>query len=181
MSFHLFVTFKSPAHGNCQDSNGGHDRMLILFFTISNRIGVYIASILSTTFFMSYFLIFWSSRSATLSGTTATAFTLAFQSALAQIGTVLGPQLFEQKWAHNRHRNSFIIGAVLTIVAFLGSLWTWYSTRNIEYDAMRVRREILKARAEGKVHHSDKSLRRGSFSRGSDGTRRRKPRPLRFK
>lgn len=127
----------------------------ILFFTITDRIGIYIACILSTVFFNSYYLIFWSWRSATLSGSTATAFTLAFQSGLAQIGIIVGPQLFPAKWAFNRYKYSFAIAAAFTIVAFFSSIWTWYLTRNIEYDVMRVRRKILKARAEGRVHHED--------------------------
>ncbi|KAJ4177958.1 hypothetical protein NW767_014978 [Fusarium falciforme] len=122
----------------------------IVFFTISNRIGIYMACILSNAFFNGYYLIFWAWRSATLSGSTATAFTLAFQSGPPQIGVIVGPQLFPSKWAYNRYKNSFEIAGAFTIVSFLANLWTWWLTRNTEYDVVRVRREILKARAEGK-------------------------------
>lgn len=127
----------------------------VVFFTVSDRIGIYMACILSNAFFNGYYLIFWAWRSATLSGSTAAAFTLAFQSGLAQVGVIVGPQLFPSKWAYNRYKNSFAIAGAFTIVSFLANLWTWWLTRNTEYDVMRVRREILKARAGGKVLASD--------------------------
>ncbi|EEU38419.1 uncharacterized protein NECHADRAFT_55457, partial [Fusarium vanettenii 77-13-4] len=127
----------------------------IVFFTVSDRVGIYIACILSNAFFNGYYLIFWAWRSATLSGSTAAAFTLAFQSGIAQVGVIVGPQLFPSKWAYNRYKNSFAIAGAFTIVALFGNLWTWWLTRNTEYDVMRIRREILKARAEGKVLAGD--------------------------
>ncbi|WAO91421.1 Hypothetical protein NCS54_00889100 [Fusarium falciforme] len=126
---------------------GGMVACLIVFFTISNRIGIYMACILSNAFFNGYYLIFWAWRSATLSGSTATAFTLAFQSGLAQIGVIVGPQLFPSKWAYNRYKNSFAIAGAFTIVSFLANLWTWWLTRNTEYDA-----GAFQWRQGGRVH-----------------------------
>ncbi|KAH8892475.1 high-affinity nicotinic acid transporter [Thozetella sp. PMI_491] len=127
----------------------------VLFFTISNRVGIYISCILGTVFYQSYFIPFWAWRSATLSGSTGTAFTLGLQSGIAQLGGVVGPQLFQSSWAYNGYKNSFAIAAACIIAAWVGNLWTWWLTRNTEYDVMRVRRKILKARAEGKTLAGD--------------------------
>ena len=48
----------------------------VLFFTISDRTGIYIACVLGNLFYQSYFSPFWAWRSATLVGSTGTAFTL---------------------------------------------------------------------------------------------------------
>ncbi|TDZ27531.1 MFS transporter prlL [Colletotrichum sidae] len=122
----------------------------VLFFTITDRYGIYISCILGTLFYQSYFIPFWAWRSATLSGST-----LGLQSGIAQLGGVIGPQLFQSRFAHNGYKTSFAIAAATTIASFLGNLWTWWLTRNTEYDVMRVRRKILKARRLGKVNFDD--------------------------
>ena len=127
----------------------------ILFFTLHSRVGIYVACILGLLFYQTYFPTFWAWRSATLSGTTGTAFTLGLQSGIAQLGGVVGPQLFQSKWAHDGYRVSFGIAAAFTIAAFFSNIWTWYLTRNTEYDVMRVRRKANKARKEGLVVAGD--------------------------
>lgn len=127
----------------------------VLFFTITNRYGIYMSCILGTLFYQSYFIPFWAWRSATLSGSTGTAFTLGLQSGIAQLGGVIGPQLFQSRFAYNGYKTSFAIAAATTIASFVGNLWTWWLTRNTEYDVMRVRRKILKARKLGKVNFDD--------------------------
>ncbi|KAK0376032.1 high-affinity nicotinic acid transporter [Colletotrichum limetticola] len=127
----------------------------VLFFTITNRYGIYISCILGTLFYQSYFIPFWAWRSATLSGSTGTAFTLGLQSGIAQLGGVIGPQLFQSKFAYNGYKTSFAIAAATTIASFVANLWTWWLTRNTEYDVMRVRKKILKARKLGKVNFDD--------------------------
>lgn len=44
--------------------------MFVLFFTVSNRGGIYAACILGTAFYSVYFIPFWAWRSSTLKGTT---------------------------------------------------------------------------------------------------------------
>ena len=127
----------------------------VLFFTVNSRIGIYISCILGTLFHQSYFIPFWAWRSATLSGSTGTAFTLGLQSGVAQLGGVVGPQLFQSRWAYNGYKNSFAIAAAMVIAAFFANLWTWWLTRNTEYDVMRVRRIILKSRKEGRANFED--------------------------
>jgi hypothetical protein len=127
----------------------------ILFFTVHSRVGIYIACILGTLFYQSYFPTFWAWRSATLSGSTGTAFTLGLQSGIAQLGGVVGPQLFQQKWSHNNYRTSFGIAASFILAGWLSNIWTWWLTRNTEYDVMRIRRLANKARKHGKVVAGD--------------------------
>ncbi|KAF2829730.1 high-affinity nicotinic acid transporter [Ophiobolus disseminans] len=127
----------------------------VLFFTISNRTGIYIACVLGNLFYQSYFSPFWAWRSATLIGSTGTAFTLGLQSGIAQLGGVVGPQLFQSKWAHNGYKTSFAIAAAFTIAGWVSNLWTWWLTRNTEYDVMRVRRLANQARKEGRTNTED--------------------------
>ncbi|KAK2054866.1 high-affinity nicotinic acid transporter [Colletotrichum caudatum] len=144
----------------------------VLFFTITDRHGIYISCILGTLFYQSYFIPFWAWRSATLSGSTGTAFTLGLQSGIAQLGGVVGPQLFQSRFAYNGYKTSFAIAAATTMASFLANLWTWWLTRNTEYDVMRVRRKILKARRVGKVNFDD-DIRVFEERRFYDGLKRR--------
>lgn len=127
----------------------------VLFFTISSPGGIYAACVLGTLFYQTYFIPFWSWRSATLKGTTGTAFTLGLQNCIGQVGGVIGPQLFVSKWAYNRYKNSFAIAGSAIIAAFFTNLWTWWLTRNTEYDVMRVARLRRKARREGRIYAED--------------------------
>lgn len=60
--------------------------MFILFFTVESRGGIYAACVLGTMFYAVYFIPFWAWRSSSLTGMTGTAFTLAFQSCVGQVG-----------------------------------------------------------------------------------------------
>ena len=83
---------------------------------------------------------------------TGTAFTLAFQSCIGQVGGVVGPQLFQSKFAHNGYKTSFAICAAATIIGWAANLWTWWLTRNVEWDVRRVRRLRITAGKEGIVY-----------------------------
>ncbi|KAK1594598.1 high-affinity nicotinic acid transporter [Colletotrichum navitas] len=133
----------------------------VLFFTITGRYSIYISCILDTLFY----------QSATLSGSTCTAFILGLQSGIAQLGGLIGPQLFQSKFAYNGCKTSFAIAAATTVASFLANLWTWWLTRNTEYDVMRVRRKILKARKAGKINFDD-SIRVFEERRPYDGFKR---------
>ncbi|KAI5357633.1 Putative MFS transporter superfamily [Septoria linicola] len=124
----------------------------VLFFTISSKIGIYIACVLGTMFYSVYFIPFWAGRSSTLKGMTGSAFALAFQSCVGQVGGVIGPQLFQSKWAHNGYRTSFAICAAAIIEAWAFNLWAWWLTRNVEWDVRRIRRLRIRAEKEGRVH-----------------------------
>lgn len=87
-----------------------------------------------------------------MSGSTGAAFAIGLQSSVAQLGAAVGPQLFPSKWAYNGYRNSFIIGFAIVFAALATNLWTWWLTRNIERRVVQVRREILRARKEGRAY-----------------------------
>jgi sugar phosphate permease len=127
----------------------------VLFFTISSRAGIYVACILGTMFNQAYFIPFWAWRSATLKGSTGTAFTLGLQNCVGQVGGVIGPQIFRQKWAHNRYKNSFAIAASAIIAAGFANMLTWWLTRNVELDVMRITRLRRQAKREGRVFAED--------------------------
>lgn len=91
-----------------------------------------------------------------IAGSTGTAFTLGLQSGIAQLGGVVGPQLFQSKQAHNGYKTNFAIAAAFTIAGWVSNLWTWWLTRKTEYDVMRVRRLVAnQAKKDGRVSAGD--------------------------
>jgi hypothetical protein len=139
----------------------------IILASTRDKYAVYIACVFGTMFYSVYFIPFWackyrllksykamlmiSGRSSTLSGTTGTAFTLAFQSCVGQVGGVIGPQLFQSKYAYNGYKIPFAICAAAIGAGWLASVWTWYLTRNVEYDVQRIRRLRIKAEKGGNM------------------------------
>ncbi|KAK2798710.1 hypothetical protein FQN50_008748 [Emmonsiellopsis sp. PD_5] len=112
-------------------------------------------------------------RSSSLIGTTGTAFTLAFQSCVGQVGGVIAPQLFQARFAYNGYRTPFAICAAAIGAACLANLWTWWLTRNVEWDVRRVRRLRIKEEREGRVLvgedvrvFEERVVYRGWFGRG---------------
>lgn len=100
-------------------------------------------------------LTFHSGRSSTLKGMTGTAFTLAFQSCVGQVGGVVGPQLWQSKYSYNGYKTPFAICAAAIIAGWIANLWTWWLTRNVEWDVKRIRRLRIKAKKEGYVYGED--------------------------
>ena len=135
---------------------GGALVFFIILATSSNKYVIYTACIFGTMFYSVYFIPFWAWRSSTLAGSTGTAFTLAFQSCVGQVGGVVGPQLFQSKYAHNGYKVPFAISAVAIGVGWLGSCFTWYLTRNVEHDVKRIRRlRIETEKKTGRVYAGD--------------------------
>ncbi|KAL2825795.1 major facilitator superfamily domain-containing protein [Aspergillus cavernicola] len=130
----------------------------ILFFTLNTRGGLYTACVLSQFFSNSYYVPYWSWRTATMSGATGAAFAIGLQSSIAQLGAVVGPQIFQSKWAYNRYRNSFMIGFCFVAAALVSNLWTWWLTRDIERRVVEVRRGALRARNEGKAYTGERDI-----------------------
>jgi len=127
----------------------------LVFCTVSNHAGVYVACIFGTMFYSVYFIPFWAWRSSSLIGSTGTAFALAFQSCVGQVGGVIGPQLFREKWAYNGYKTSFAICAAAIGAGLFANLWTWWLTRNIEWDVRRIRRLRIKAAKKGDLYVED--------------------------
>jgi nitrate/nitrite transporter NarK len=86
---------------------------------------------------------------------TGTAFTLAFQSCIGQVGGVVGPQLFLSKYTYNGYKVPFAVCAACVIVGWIANLWTWYLTRNVEEGVRRIRRLRIKAEKEGRIFGED--------------------------
>ncbi|KAL4885884.1 putative vitamin H transporter [Aspergillus karnatakaensis] len=130
----------------------------ILFFTLSNRGGLYTACVLSQFFINSYYVPYWAWRSATLTTATGAAFAIGLQSSIAQLGSVVGPQIFQSKWAHNRYRNSFIIGFCFAAAALVSNLWTWWLTHDIERNVLQVRKGALRERKRGQAYSGERDI-----------------------
>ncbi|KAH8661599.1 permease of the major facilitator superfamily [Tricladium varicosporioides] len=127
----------------------------IILASTRDKYAVYVSVVFGTMFYSVYFIPFWAWRSATLEGTTGTAFTLAFQSCVGQVGGVIGPQLFQSKYAHNGYKVPFAICAAAIGLGGVASAWTWWLTRNVEWDVRRIRRLRIKAERNGEVFASD--------------------------
>lgn len=134
----------------------------LIFFVIlastTNAPAVYTACVLGQTFYSVYFIPFWAWRSATLQGATGTAFTLGFQSSIGQIGGVIGPQLFRQKYAYIGYKTPFAICAAAIGASWIANCWTWWLTKEVEEDVLRVRRERIRAGRSGEVYVGDDVL-----------------------
>lgn len=123
---------------------------IVLCLPVS-RSATYSACVLGTAFYFTYFVPFWAWRSATLTGSTGTAFTLALQTSLAQVGGVIAPQVFPSRWAGDGYKKSFIVCSVSVAAAAASNAWLWYLTRASEKDVQLVRRLRIEAERGGRV------------------------------
>lgn len=127
----------------------------ILLAALSAKGAIYAACVLGTLFYSVWFIPFWAWRSATLKGATGAAFGLAFQNCVGQVGGVIGPQLFQSKYAYNGYKVPFSICAGAVGASWLATLWAWWLTRDLEWDVRRIRRLRIKAEREGAVYADD--------------------------
>lgn len=134
---------------------GGTLVFFIILASTTNKYAVYIACVFGTMFYSVYFIPFWAWRPSTLTGTTGTAFTLAFQSCVGQVGGVIGPQLSQSQYAHNGYKVPFAICAAAIGGGWLASAWTWWLTRNVEWDVRRIRRLRIRAEKQGRIFAED--------------------------
>jgi nitrate/nitrite transporter NarK len=82
---------------------------------------------------------------------------MGLQSAVSNVGTVVSPHFFQSEWAYNGYRNSFVICIVLVVAAQVVNLYTWWLTRKVERQVLRVRREVLRSKKQGREYdgHND--------------------------
>ncbi|KAL2278350.1 hypothetical protein FJTKL_14459 [Diaporthe vaccinii] len=123
---------------------------IVLCLPVS-RSATYAACVLGTAFYFTFFVPFWAWRSATLTGSTGTAFTLALQTSVAQVGGVIAPQVFPSKWAGDGYKKSFIVCSACVAAAAASNAWLWYLTRALEKEVQRVRRLRIEAERGGRV------------------------------
>lgn len=69
---------------------------------------------------------------------------------LGQIGGVIGPQLFQSRFAHNGYKTPFSVCAAFVGASWIFTLSTWRLTRTNENDVQSVKRERIKV---GKLGH----------------------------
>ncbi|KAE8153085.1 major facilitator superfamily domain-containing protein [Aspergillus avenaceus] len=127
----------------------------ILLTVLTSRVGIYIACVLGNMFYSVYFIPFWAWRTSSLKGTTGAAFTLAFQSCVGQVGGVIGPQLFQSRFAYNGYKTPFAICAGVIGAACVANGWTWWLTRNVEWDVRRIRRLRIQEQRQGRIYADD--------------------------
>ncbi|KAL4987467.1 major facilitator superfamily domain-containing protein [Aspergillus falconensis] len=106
----------------------------ILLAVLDSKVGIYITCIFGTMSYAVYFIPFWACT-LSLKGMTGSAFTLAFQSCVGQVGGT-----------------PFAICAAVVGVAWLTNGWTWWLTLNVEYDVLCVRRLRIKEEKQGRIY-----------------------------
>ncbi|KAL4903118.1 hypothetical protein BDW74DRAFT_179989 [Aspergillus multicolor] len=141
----------------CQILNG----VALIFFIILclsdfiSPAGTYAACVLGMAFYYVYFIPFWAWRSASLVGATGTGFAIALQTALAQVGGIVAPQVFQDRYKGDGYRVSFIVCAVCCAGAMVSNQVLWFLSKDVERDVLLVRRERIKAEREGRVWVGD--------------------------
>lgn len=133
--------------------------IVLIFFGIlagvSNKAAIYTAIVLGDSIRSAFFIPFFTWRSSTLSGATGAAFGLAFQNCVGQIGGVVGPQLFQEKYAYNGYKVPFAICAASCGSTCLAIAWSWWLTKDLEHDIKRIKWLRLKAAKRGEVYAED--------------------------
>ncbi|OBT49085.1 hypothetical protein VE00_00173 [Pseudogymnoascus sp. WSF 3629] len=148
---------------------GGTLTFFIILAVTTNKYLIFVSVTIASACYANYFIPFWAWRSSTLVGTTGTAFTLAFQSSVGQVGGVVGPQLFQSRYAYNGYKVPFAICATAIGLGWVANVWTWWLTRNVEFDVKRIRRLRIKAEKSGRVFAEDDVKvfeERGFYGRG---------------
>jgi hypothetical protein len=74
---------------------------------------------------------------------------------VGQVGGVVGPQLFQSRYAHNRYKVPFGVCAGAIIIGWAANLWTWWLTRNVEWDVRRIKRLRIAKEKDGEVYGAD--------------------------
>ena len=64
----------------------------------------------------------------------------------------VGPQLFQERFAGNGYKTPFAICAGMVGAACVTNAWTWWLTRNVEWDVRRVRRLRMREEKRGRIY-----------------------------
>lgn len=129
---------------------------LIVLIT-SNKEGKYAACIFGSLFMNSFYPPYWSWRAGYVQHATGAAFALGLQSTFSNVATVVSPHFYQSQWANDGYKESFGICMGMTFGAGVSVLYSWWLTRKVEAQVVRVRREVLKAQKEGREYdgHDD--------------------------
>ena len=71
---------------------------------------------------------------------------------LGQIGGVVGPQLFQSRFAHNGYKIPFAVCAAFVGTSWVFTLLTWWLTRKNEKDVQKIKKERIRANKSGTVY-----------------------------
>jgi len=63
--------------------------------------------------------------------------------------------LFQSRYAYNGYVVPFSICAAAIGAGWIASGWTWYLTRNVEWDVRRIRKLRIKSEKEGRMFADD--------------------------
>ncbi|CAI6100816.1 unnamed protein product [Clonostachys chloroleuca] len=123
-----------------------------IFIATRERGAIYAACILGTLFSAAFAIPFWSWRTSSLKGTTGTAFAFGLQSGVGQLGGVIGPQIFQSRYAADGYRVPYSICTAAIGGGLLGCLLCWYLTLKLEEDVRRVQKERIQAEQRGQLY-----------------------------
>ncbi|KAL4879179.1 major facilitator superfamily domain-containing protein [Aspergillus karnatakaensis] len=112
---------------------------------------VYTACVLGSMFGACLAVPFWAWRTASLRGSTGTAVAMGLQSGVGQVGGVIGPQIFRERFAAGGYRVSYAICVGALGGCFLFNCVNWWLTWELEGDVRRVRRERIRAGRAGRM------------------------------
>ncbi|KAL6240241.1 hypothetical protein RBB50_012869 [Rhinocladiella similis] len=112
-----------------------------VLYTYPSTGGVYAATVISVAVSNSWYTLMWPWRVQTTFRATGSAFAIAFSNSYGQIGSAVGPQIFQSKYAPH-YSTSFAVAMAFVGVCILVTCWTWWATKETE----RQTRKIKKAR-----------------------------------
>ncbi|CAG9976014.1 unnamed protein product [Clonostachys byssicola] len=118
--------------------------------TYPNLGGVYAATTIAASASLAWFSTMWPWRLQTTSKATGSAFAIAFSNSLGQIGTIVGPQIFQSKYAP-KYTVSFAVAMGMSGVCILATMWTWWLTRHTERQTWHLRKMRIDAAKNSNV------------------------------
>ncbi|CAH0058411.1 unnamed protein product [Clonostachys solani] len=133
--------------------------------TYPNLGGVYAATTIAASASLAWFSTMWPWRLQTTSKATGSAFAIAFSNSLGQIGTIVGPQIFQSKYAP-KYRVSFAVAMGMSGVCILATLWTWWLTRHTERQTWHLRKMRINAAKNSNVVLEDVDI-NADFEKGA--------------
>jgi membrane protein implicated in regulation of membrane protease activity len=119
-----------------------------VLFTYPNIGGVYAATVITASVGLAWFSAMWPWRLQTTSKATGSAFAIAFSNSLGQIGSIIGPQIFRQKYAP-RYQTPFGVAMGFSAICLVLTVVTWWVTRKTEKQTREMRKARITAGKNG--------------------------------
>ena len=122
--------------------------------TYPNLGGVYAATTIAASASLAWFSTMWPWRLQITAKATGSAFSIAFVNSLGQIGTIVGPQIFQSQYAP-KYTTSFAVAMGMSGVCILTTIWTWWLTRETERQTRHLRQKRVAAGKNSQVVFND--------------------------